>query len=66
MHMYQYLEQTFKPDLDPGPQSDLYALLSRMEQAGLVTHERQGPGKKAGPKNFFPYPGRKKNIQPLG
>ena len=46
--------------------SQTYALLSRMEQAGLVTHKRQAQEKRPDRKNYSLAPGRKKDIQPLG
>ena len=49
--LYQYLEQNLSLIWTLG-RSQTYALLSRMEQAGLVTHKRQTQGKRPDRKIF--------------
>jgi len=57
--LYQYLEEHLGRIWTLG-RSQTYALLSRMEQAGLVTHERQAQEKRPDRKTFSPTPTGKK------
>jgi DNA-binding PadR family transcriptional regulator len=57
--LYQYLEQDLSLIWTLG-RSQTYALLSRMEQAGLVTHERQAQEKRPDRKTFFLAPAGRK------
>jgi PadR family transcriptional regulator AphA len=55
--LYQYLEENLGRIWTLG-RSQTYALLSRMEQAGLVAHQRQAQEKRPDRKNF--------SLTPLG
>jgi len=57
--LYQYLERNLDRIWTLG-RSQTYALLSRMEQAGLVTHKRQAQEKRPDRKNFTLTPAGRK------
>jgi DNA-binding PadR family transcriptional regulator len=60
--LYRYLEEQLGWIWTLG-RSQTYALLSRMEQAGLVSHERQAQEKRPDRKIFTPSPEGKKTFK---